>query len=106
MFIIGLIWVHFIADFLFQSQKMSMNKYNNVKWLSFHVVVYTLPFIIFGWKFAIINGIIHFLVDFFTSKGTHYLYEKNEYHWFFCLIGFDQAIHITTLILTYIILVQ
>jgi hypothetical protein len=99
--LIPLIWVHFVADFLLQTDKMATNKSTSNKWLGIHVAVYTIPFLCWGWKFALINGAAHFVTDWFTSRGTSYLWKREKRHWFFALIGLDQAIHMTTLALTY-----
>jgi len=94
-----LIWIHFIADFIMQNDKMALNKRSSLKWLSIHCFIYSIPFLIFGISFAIITGIFHFIVDIFSSKVTSYLWQKEERHWFFVVIGLDQAIHMTCLIL-------
>jgi len=98
--ILLLLWLHFIADFLLQSTYVAKNKYKDLKILAYHGTIYSLPFFIFGWKFALLTGLFHFIVDFITSKITHKLYDMNEYHWFFVVIGLDQAIHMTILIFT------
>lgn len=98
MTILLLIWVHFMADFVFQSHVMSMNKSKNLKWLSLHVLVYSLCFVWCGVPFTIIVGVTHLIVDGVTSRGTKYLWQKGEVHWFFVLIGFDQAIHLSILV--------
>ena len=95
---IALIWIHFIADFLLQSNKMAINKSSSLKYLGLHCLIYSTPFIIFGFKFAMIVFLTHFLVDLLSSKATTKLYIAGERHWFFVVIGFDQAIHITTLL--------
>jgi Protein of unknown function (DUF3307) len=98
---IVLIWLHFIADFIFQTDKMAINKSSSNRWLGLHVACYTAPFFWFGWCFALVNGAAHFVTDWLTSRGTSYLWKKEERHWFFALIGLDQAIHTTTLFATY-----
>ena len=98
--IIIIFWLHFIADFVLQSSYMSMNKSKDSIVLLSHCLVYSLPLMFFGIGYGIINGILHFPIDFITSKITSKLYNKKEYHWFFVVIGLDQAIHMTILILT------
>ena len=98
--IILIVWMHFFQDFVFQSDKMAKGKSTSMKWLSIHVAVYTLPFFIFGWRFALLNGAIHFVVDFFTSRLSSRMHKAGRIHDFFVVIGADQAIHITTLMLT------
>jgi len=99
--IILLIWVHFVADFVLQTDKMAINKSSSNKWLLYHVVVYTIQFFWFGYIFAIVNGIAHFIVDYITSRATSYLWSKDKRHWFFVVIGLDQALHFTILVSTY-----
>ena len=103
--ILLLVLLHWIADFVLQSDDMANNKSKSNKWLGIHCLVYIIPFLLIGWKFAILNGIIHFGIDWCTSRVNSKLWEKKEIHWFFVDIGFDQAIHISTLVLTYIWLV-
>lgn len=96
-----LIWVHWLADFLLQSDEMAVNKSKSIFWLTVHVGIYTCCLVIFqNFYFMFINGILHWITDFFTSKLSSYYYKKNDRHNFFVAVGFDQAIHLTTLIIT------
>lgn len=70
-------------------------------WLSIHVATYSFPiFCLFGYKFAAINGLAHWIVDFVTSKMTSRLYRAGKNHYFFVVIGADQAIHLSMLVAT------
>lgn len=99
--ILALLATHFLADFVFQSDWMAKNKSSNWWALLFHVCVYSIFFIALGWKFAVINGVLHFIVDAITSRITKRLWAKQQVHWFFVIIGFDQLIHYTCLLLTF-----
>ena len=95
-----LIWIHYISDFVFQSDKMATSKSYSIKYLFFHCLIYSLPMVTFGWKFALVNGILHFIVDFVTSKLTAYYWKIDRMDNFFLVVGIDQAIHITCLMLS------
>ena len=99
--IFQILTIHWIADFIWQSDWMAINKSTKVSALLAHVGFYSVGlFIMFGWEFALINGVAHFVIDFFSSKATSYLWKKEERHWFFVTIGFDQALHYTVLFCT------
>jgi len=103
--IVMLVWLHFFADFVLQTDKVAINKSSSSVYLLLHCMIYAAPFIlIFGLGFSLIAGALHFVVDFGTSRLTTYLWRKEERHWFFVTIGFDQAIHLTCLILALIYL--
>ena len=102
-----LVFAHFIADFLCQTDDMARRKSKEFEWLMLHVVVYTLVLIVLGAavggvKFGVflgnLNGVLHLAIDFCTSKATSRLWQKQSWHWFFCVIGFDQALHTSILL--------
>jgi hypothetical protein len=119
---LALIIIHFVADWLLQSDKMAINKSKSVYWLTIHVLVYTvillLGTIIINWtplsaqpvlvlnailSYVVLNSTLHWATDFFTSKINAWIFQKGEKHrhWFFVCIGADQVIHYTCLLLTY-----
>lgn len=110
--IIFVLFCHFIADFVMQSHEMAMKKSKSFLWLSYHILIYSLGILFFGifieffsdpklfiyWW--VINVLSHYIIDFFISKLTFYLWKKQENHWFFVTIGFDQLLHTIILIYT------
>lgn len=123
---IGLILLHFIGDFILQSNWMALGKSKSIPPLTFHVLVYSLVFLPFyGFHFWIVTFYLHWIVDFITSRitsklwfidlfptsckpedadpnwSTYYAHiRENKRHWFFVMIGFDQLIHYVCLGLT------
>jgi len=62
---------HLLGDFTFQTNKIADKKNKEIKWTLLHIVIVTLCIMVMGVGFgpkiilvAILNGIIHFLVDF------------------------------------------
>jgi Protein of unknown function (DUF3307) len=105
LILIYIFFLHWVGDFLFQTNWMATNKSHNFIALITHVSIYTLTLtlgtiIVFNFKFLLINFIAHGLTDFLTSKVTSKLWQRNDIHNFFVVVGFDQYIHAVTLILT------
>ncbi len=89
--------LHFIADFICQTDYIAINKSKSNKVLGMHCLIYTCWFTFFGPLFAVWVFVTHFITDYFTSRLNSYLYTRNR-HWFFVAIGADQLIHQLTLI--------
>ena len=101
--IILILFTHFIADFIMQTDKMAINKSTSIKWLSYHVWMYaviSIAFISISPWYWIFNSLAHWVIDFFTSKWTSYLWKNEKRHDFFCIVGFDQLLHTSILIIT------
>src|SRR5688572_9431656 len=117
LFILYLLAVHFVADFLFQSHYMSINKSKDNRVLLWHVGIYSLTMYVgaillglerqnqeivisamafSGWLFM-----SHLITDYFTSRWTSRLYKHARWHDFFCVIGFDQLLHAAQIIVGY-----
>jgi hypothetical protein len=114
--------VHWFADFVLQTHHMSMRKSSSNYYLTMHVTVYTFA-TIFLWALVLpllqihltFNGIwlsfvaifvMHWITDYFTSRWTSRLYKEEKYHDFFVVIGFDQVLHYTQLLLTFKYILQ
>jgi len=99
---------HWIGDYALQTTAMAVNKRSSVKWLSIHVMVYA-TIIFFGFLFqqnlntalqlAVVNGALHWVTDFFTSKLSYRFKDKPRI--FYAVLGFDQLIHTSCLLLTF-----
>lgn len=106
---INVIFFHFLADFVCQSHEMATKKATSFKWLLIHIGVYTAVLFLFMWptiglsaavSFCSLNGLLHLITDFFTSKGTKYFFGKGDYHNGFVVVGIDQFIHVSLLLVT------
>lgn len=95
--ILILVWLHFFADFILQTDKIAIAKSSDNKALLLHVTIYTLPFLWFGAAFAVVTWLAHLATDYVSSRLTTKLYKAGERHWFFVVIGADQALHLTAL---------
>lgn len=115
--ILSLLFLHFLGDFIFQSHQMSTNKSKIFGWLFLHVLVYTMVVtfglsaadFFFDWgmrgksllPFWGITFLLHIIIDFWTSRATSALWHKQQWHWFFVVIGVDQFLHYACLICAY-----
>lgn len=110
--IIILILIHIIGDFFLQGTKLSVNKSSKSLSLLQHVGIYTLTLIILsplwlgltivqGLVFSVINGLLHLLVDYITSKKKLKFWSNNE-NKYITFVGLDQVLHILILIITYL----
>ncbi len=112
--IMFIVLLHFIGDFVLQSNWMALNKSRNNWALLSHVLTYTsvitiggcvlwykVPFdinLIVAWVLA--NGLLHFITDYITSRINARLWKLDNKAWFFTIIGFDQVIHYACLFFT------
>lgn len=108
--------IHWLADFVFQTDWMAKNKATSQHALAAHVLAYftvltisTLILAIFAQKdlpssvipFICINVVSHLLIDYVTSRISSTLHKNGDIHNFFVVIGFDQFLHISILYWSY-----
>jgi uncharacterized protein DUF3307 len=120
-----LIWIfflHFIADFLLQSREMAKNKSENLNYLMKHLfiqfIVIFIGLLMCSFDpakcalFSGINAVIHGIIDWNIWRTykrmvliTHKSRLENFKYWedplFYMIIGFDQTLHMSTLLLLY-----
>lgn len=111
--ILIIIFIHWVADFLLQTQKMAMNKSKDNYWLFCHVLIYSATWFFVGLflfapvPVALFTGttfICHFITDYLTSRWTSKLYKQEKFYGFpafFSVIGLDQFFHYAQLIICY-----
>ena len=108
-----ILFLHWIADFVLQTDWMAKNKWKDPDALLSHVFVYTTVFFAFSYilglvysdmawlLYGLLVGLLHFFTDKYTSKWTHKLWEGKKVHWFFVVIGFDQLLHFAQLLILF-----
>lgn len=118
--ILYILTTHFVADFIMQTNEMAKGKSTSIKWLTIHIISYLKGFILsalifylfiglFGYTispwflitYCFSNAVLHWVTDYFTSKQTKKLWEQERVHDFFIMIGLDQLIHTTCLLVTF-----
>lgn len=124
----AVLFIHWVADFLCQTDKMAQGKSKNWTDLLSHTGVYSFiwffgailifseyhktPYYGFSFNiytvllFTLITFICHTITDYFTSRLNSKLWEEKKVHWFFVSVGWDQFLHFTQLLLTYYLLIK
>jgi len=130
-----LIVIHYIADFMFQTENQAVGKSKSFEKLINHTFTYTVVFYVFfllwfliglamnwnlGWSlsgshmywFFPIIFVTHTIIDYFTSKITSKKFEKKQFYTgipnigAFSIIGLDQVLHYATIFATYYLLTK
>lgn len=113
--------IHWIADFILQTDSQAKGKSKEWKPLLQHTFNYslcwlipilfifpqnwtTLQYVTNSFLFAGLTFIAHTITDYFTSRLNSKLWAEGKTHLFFVSIGFDQILHYLQLFLTYWIL--
>ena len=134
--VLAIILIHWLADFVFQTDKMAKGKSKNWSDLLSHTGTYSFVWLFIGgciylqqfrpydpeynkimniyWSYWIPRGILfvfitfiaHTITDYFTSRLNSKLWAKGDVHNFFVSVGGDQLLHYTQLLLTYYILTK
>lgn len=112
--IIILLLMHAVGDFFLQGNRLSKLKAFKIPYLLEHVGIYTALFIVLsplilgltivqGLYFSFLNGLLHLVVDYFTSKGKLKYTDSSESKYITVVIV-DHTLHILILISSYMLL--
>jgi hypothetical protein len=127
--VLDIILIHWIADFVAQTEWQANNKSKRNDALLYHVFTYSYMWLIAGcaaeqvnnsfipiipfttFKFVGITFVSHFITDYATSRVNRRLLAIQKvtggpFHNFFVSIGFDQVLHYFQLFLTYYLLTK
>lgn len=112
----ALLVAHYIGDAILQRAYLRRTKSTSNLSLSEHVMIYgncLIVFIMFlllvdptvqGINLVIwvvLNAMVHWIVDYISSRTTSILYRNNNIWWMMNVIVLDQLIHIATLFITF-----
>lgn len=119
--VLAIILIHWLADFVLQTDKQAKGKSKNWTDLLSHTGIYSLIWlipsliiffnqseigIIKALSFILITFVCHTITDYFTSRLNSKLWSEGKVHNFFVSVGFDQVLHYVQLLLTYYILTK
>lgn len=122
LYILYFLYVHWLGDFVLQTNHMALRKSTSNYYLAMHVTVYTITTILCWVLLFIMTRLdvtfytylkaagaiffMHFITDYITSRITGKYYKAKKNHEFFITIGFDQWLHYVQIfiVLNYIIL--
>lgn len=114
----AIIFIHWFADFVLQTDEQAKQKSSSNKMLTAHVGSYSYVWLVmsFIWfstyqnpkvlLFAPITFVCHWITDYFTSRLNTKLWKAGKVHNFFVSVGFDQVLHYAQLFLTFWLLNQ
>jgi hypothetical protein len=106
--------MHLVGDYFLQGSKLSRYKTLKLPYLLEHVGIYTGLFIVLspillgltilqGLAFSLLNGGLHFVIDYCTGKFKVKYFDKEESK-YIATIGIDYSLHIILLIASYVYL--
>lgn len=116
--ILVMLFMHWLADFVFQTDEQAIGKSTNNALLTSHVrnytIIMTIGLFIYGGivsaplkilAFIPITFVCHWVTDYYTSRLNAKLYKAGRRHDFFVSLGFDQFLHCLQLLLTFYFLI-
>lgn len=121
--IFGILIIHWIADFVLQSDADAKGKSIYMKNLLSHTFGYSIfwftPCLVYpviigkpadlqilhnAFDFCVFTFLFHTITDYFTSRLNSKLWTAGKTHNFFVSVGFDQVLHYIQLFITFYII--
>lgn len=113
--IFAILFIHWIADFVCQTDWQAKNKSKDNYALLSHTTGYSLVWFMAGlpfysyapilfFAFIGITFVAHTITDYYTSRLNSKLWAAGKVHYFFVSVGFDQILHYVQLFTTYYLL--
>lgn len=110
-----IILIHVFGDYFFQGEKLRRLKALKLPYLLEHILIYCLVLLTFSpyllhisfkhaLLFSLINGLFHFVVDYFTRIYKKIYWHANEEKYNF-VVGLDVVLHLFILMLSFYYLV-
>lgn len=122
--------IHWLADFVLQTDDMAKGKSKDNVWLIMHTITYSVVWLVLGiiavmvgitmailgyplcqecvchylyplLGFCGITFVCHTVTDYFTSRLNSRLWSEGKTHNLFVSVGFDQLLHYIQLLLTF-----
>lgn len=73
------VWLHFLGDYILQTEKMARMKVKDIWWAGLHATVYTLPFLVVTQSVLalLVIGVTHLLIDRYRLV-KYLIFAKNK----------------------------
>jgi len=123
MFVTSMLFVHWFADFVCQTDEMAKEKSSSFGSLLKHIASYAIVFTIgaflavvcldniadSGWMFGgwafnlfvITNVVSHLFIDYVTSRAAKLEFDRGNVGGAFVIIGFDQFLHVAIMTMSF-----
>ena len=108
--------IHYIADFLLQTNWQAQNKSKDIIPLLDHTFFYSITIVVLSFPYVyevksviylfVITFLCHTITDYFTSRWSTKYFSKGKTREGFRVVGFDQLLHYLQLFLTFFFILK
>ena len=116
--VLAILLIHWIADFILQTDEEAKGKSSSWRCLLSHTLTYSFVFFIASLMYGAVDYNVRFLLfspitfiahtatDYYTSRVNAQLWKEQRTHAFFVSVGFDQLLHFAQLLITFQLLTK